>query len=94
MTDFAPDVAQAVLAHMNDDHLEDNLTIVRAHGAPEAIAASMVGVDPDAGTWELIGPEGPIGDLRIEWPDGPISACDEIRREVVALFRASTDSTE
>lgn len=89
MTDFEPDVVQAVLAHMNDDHLEDNLLIVRAFGAPEATAAAMCGVDADAGTWEVVGPEGPMGEVRVPWPAGPISERAEIRREVVALYDAA-----
>jgi len=34
MADFDPSVVQDVVAHMNSDHLDDNLLIVRAHGAP------------------------------------------------------------
>ncbi|HLU63846.1 MAG TPA: DUF2470 domain-containing protein, partial [Protaetiibacter sp.] len=30
MTVFAPEVVEAVLHHMNDDHIDDNLLIVRA----------------------------------------------------------------
>lgn len=86
---FEPAVVDAVLAHMNGDHLEDNLLIVRAHGAPEATAASMSGADGEAGTWTVIGPEGPIGERRIPWPGGPITERAEIRREVVALYDAA-----
>ena len=50
---FDPAVVDAVLAHMNADHLEDNLLIVRAHGVPEATAASMSDADGEAGTWHL-----------------------------------------
>lgn len=89
MPTFEPAVVEAVLAHMNDDHLEDNLLIVRAHGAPEATAASMVGLDSTAGVWEVIGPEGPIDQLRVPWPAGEISERSEIRREVVALYDAA-----
>jgi len=89
MSNFEPSVVQAVVAHMNDDHLEDNLLIVRAHGAPEATAAAMKDIDAEAGTWEVVGPEGPVGELRIPWPDGPISERAEIRREVVTLYDAA-----
>jgi len=89
MTDFDASVVQAVVAHMNGDHLDDNLLIVRAHGAPEAAAAAMKDVDAEAGTWEVMGPEGPLGELRVPWPGGPISERAEIRREVVALYDAA-----
>jgi hypothetical protein len=77
METFPEDTVSAVLAHMNGDHLDDNLVIVRANGAPEA------------GTWTVMGPEGPLGDLRIPWRSGPITERGEIRREVVALYDAA-----
>ncbi|WP_364511666.1 DUF2470 domain-containing protein [Nocardioides sp. LML1-1-1.1] len=86
---FDPEVVDAVLAHMNGDHLDDNLLIVRAAGVPEATAASMSDVDGEAGTWTVIGPEGPLGERRIRWPGGPITERGEIRREVVALYDAA-----
>lgn len=86
---FDPAVVTAVLAHMNDDHLDDNLLIVRAHGTPEATAASMSDADGEAGTWTVIGPEGPLGERRIRWPGGPLIERAEIRREVVALYDAA-----
>jgi len=91
MATFSEDTVSAVLAHMNGDHLDDNLLIVRAHGAPEATAASLSGVDGDAGTWTVMGPEGPIDDVRIPWPSGPITEREEIRREVVALYEAARE---
>ncbi|MFC5730383.1 MULTISPECIES: DUF2470 domain-containing protein [Nocardioides] len=89
MHTFDPDVVDQVLAHMNGDHLDDNLLIVRANGAPQATAASMSDVDGEAGTWTVVGPEGPIGAVRIPWPSGPITQRAEIRREVVALYDAA-----
>lgn len=89
MTSFETAVVDDVLAHMNDDHLDDNLLIVRAHGAPQATAASMIGLDSEAGVWEVIGPEGPMDRLRVPWPAGEISERAEIRREVVALYDAA-----
>lgn len=72
MTDFDASVVQDVVAHMNGDHLDDNLLIVRAQRAPEATAAAMKDVDAQAGTWEVMGPGGPLGELRVPWPGGPI----------------------
>jgi hypothetical protein len=92
MTQFDPAVVAAVVAHMNEDHLEDNLLIVRANGAPQATAASLKDVDGEAGTWEVMGPEGPIDEVRIPWPGGPVSEREEIRREVMALYDAAKRS--
>lgn len=89
MATFEPAVVDAVIAHMNGDHVEDNLLIVQANGAPEATAASMIGLDSAAGVWEVIGPEGPMDQVRVPWPAGEISERAEIRREVVALYDAA-----
>ncbi|GIE96193.1 DUF2470 domain-containing protein [Paractinoplanes rishiriensis] len=51
MTDdpFPPEVVAQIARHMNDDHAEDNLLIVRAlGGAATATAATMSGMDQDA----------------------------------------------
>ncbi|WP_246081726.1 DUF2470 domain-containing protein [Nocardioides litoris] len=89
MTDgFAPEVVEAVLAHMNDDHRDDSLRIVRAFGRPQATAAEMVGLDEHGGVWwvETVDEGGGDGsELRVAWPSGTITDRAAIRREVVAL---------
>lgn len=88
MTVFDPQSVEAVLAHMNDDHRDDNLRIVRAFGRPQATAAEMVGLDQHGGVWWVETPDEAGGDgseLRVAWPAGPIAGRAEIRREVVAL---------
>jgi hypothetical protein len=77
---FPADTVTAVLAHMNRDHLGDNLTIVRAFGQPDAASASMTTLDEFAGYW--ITDSG--AELRIPW-SVEISERAEIRREIVAL---------
>ena len=88
MTGFDPAVVEMVLAHMNDDHTDDNLTIVRAFGRPQATAAEMVGLDAHGGVWWVETTDEAGGDgseLRVAWPAGEITERAEIRREVVAL---------
>ncbi len=82
---FAPDVVDAVLAHMNDDHGDDNLVIARAHGHPGATSARMTGLDGEAAYFVVTDPAGEH-ELRIPWPGGPISERPEIRREVVVIY--------
>ncbi len=92
MTDFDPSVVEAVLAHMNHDHPDDSLRIVRAFGRPTATAAEMVGLDEHGGVWwvEVVDEAGGDGsELRVPWPGGPITDRAEIRREVVALHEAA-----
>lgn len=87
MTDFDADIVAGVLAHMNDDHADDNLLIARAFGDPGAVRARMVGVDGGSGHWVYVTDETPQGEhaLRVEW-SAPISARPEIRREIVTLY--------
>ena len=49
MTDpFPPDVGAQITRHLNDDHAEDNVLIVRGLGGMEAAtAARMSGMDAD-----------------------------------------------
>ncbi|WP_293699055.1 DUF2470 domain-containing protein [uncultured Agrococcus sp.] len=84
---FDAEIVTAVLRHMNGDHTDDNLLITRAFSEnPDAItAATMTGVDGEAGVWEVTR-DGETEELRIPWPGGPISERPEIRREVVVLY--------
>jgi hypothetical protein len=84
MSTFAPDVVTAILAHMNGDHTDDNLLIVRAF----ATSAVMTGFDGSVATWDAtVG--GTTKEVRIAWPAGPITERGEVRREVVALYDAA-----
>lgn len=80
----------AVTKHMNGDHPEDNLLIVRAFGAPGASESTMIGLDSSAGVWRVIDELGER-EVRVEWPGGPISERPEIRREVVVLYNAACE---
>lgn len=85
MSTFSPETVAAVLAHMNDDHAEDSLVIVRAFALRGATAAAMAGLDADGGVWTATVDGAPV-EVRVPWPAGPISERAEIRREVVALY--------
>lgn len=87
---FDANVIAAVTAHMNGDHADDNLLIARAFGRPEATASEMIGLDGAAGLWRVVDAEGEH-ELRVEWPAGPIEERPEIRREVVALYKAACE---
>ncbi len=87
MPSFEPDVVTAVLAHMNGDHLDDNLLIARAFGHPDAAAAMMIGVDDLGGTWTYT-LDGAAHELGVPWSTR-ISQRPEIRREIVVLYDAA-----
>lgn len=80
---------ERVLRHMNHDHLDDNLLIVRAFGRADATAATMTGFDGDGGEWAASTPDADATTLRVPWPGGAISERAEVRREIVALYDAA-----
>lgn len=82
---FGTDIVAAVLHHMNDDHVADNLLIARAFGNRDADAAHMVHVDGLAGHWVYTVGDSPEQSLRVAWSQ-PISERAEIRREIVVLY--------
>ena len=86
---FSDEVVAAVLDHMNDDHTDDSLVIVRGFAEPAATSATMTGLDAEAGEWSA-----DVGDekrqVRIPWL-GPVAERADIRREVVALYDAGLE---
>ena len=85
---FAPSVVDAVLAHMNGDHPDDNVLIVRAFHDDAATDVVMTALDGDGGTWSwTAGGTSRTGD--VAWPAGAITERAEIRREIVALYDAA-----
>src|SRR5690554_4562551 len=92
MSDFPADVVAAVLRHMNDDHNDDSLLIMRAFVNPHAVKALMTKLDGERGYWsfwtaEDANPE----EVAIAWPSGSISERAEIRREIVTLYEQACD---
>lgn len=87
---FDRTIAAAVTAHMNDDHPEDNLLIVRAFGRPGATTARMVDVGVRNGTWVVTDSEGEH-ELTVPWLGGEIAERPQIRRAVVALYRRACE---
>ncbi|MFV0375262.1 DUF2470 domain-containing protein [Microbacterium sp.] len=73
MTDvFDDDVVRAILQHMNDDHRDDNVLIVRAFSPHSDIVASeMIGLDASAGRWRAVASDGASEIIEVPWPGGP-----------------------
>ena len=87
MPTFSDDVVAAVLHHMNDDHTDDSLLIVRAFADPDATTATMTTLDGAGGTWEYE-VAGQTRTATVPWSK-EISERPEIRREVVVLYNAT-----
>ncbi len=83
---FEPDVVDAILRHMNDDHAADALVMVRGLGGqPAALRAYTTSVDGD-GIDFLVETDGGSAVVRLPW-SRPITARHEIRAEVVRLHQ-------
>jgi hypothetical protein len=82
---FPPDVVAAVCRHMDEDHPDDALLIVRAlGGAPDATAARTTGVD---GAGLRFSVDEPSGSREVDVPFARrISTRPEIREQVVGLY--------
>jgi hypothetical protein len=87
---FSPEVVDAVLAHMNDDHRDDNILIVQAFSGREPQAATMSDLDGRGGTWRYTF-EGEQHELHVPWSSGEITERPEIRREIVVLYDAACE---
>lgn len=80
MTRFDDAIVTAVLNHMNDDHSEDNLLIVRAFANADASSAVMADLDMAAGYWDVDGEQ-----VAIAWPI-EVTERPHVRAAVVKLY--------
>lgn len=84
---FTSDEVAAVLHHMNDDHRDDNVLIVRAFSGRDADRATMRDLDERGGTW-LYSAGGEEHELHLPWSE-TLTARPQIRREIVTLYDAA-----
>ncbi|MFG3442451.1 DUF2470 domain-containing protein [Nonomuraea sp. NPDC047897] len=82
---FTADVVEAIKRHMNDDHGDDALVIVRGLGGrPDATRATTSGVDAEAIEFTIDG-----GELvRVPWGE-TLTERPQVRMAVVRLYRES-----
>lgn len=82
---FGPEVVAAITNHMNDDHPDDSLLIVRGLGGqPEATEARMTGLDGLGADFVAV-VAGADADVRIPW-ERELTERREVRVEVVRLY--------
>ncbi len=85
---FPADVVAAISRHMNDDHGADSLLIVRAlGGVPDAISASMTGMDGDGADFDAVVGSGTVP-VRVPWRE-PLTERAQVRPEVVWMYQES-----
>ena len=82
---FTPQVIEAVTAHMNTDHPEDNLLIARSLGGlPEATSATMTGLDHQ-GAHFAAEVDGTSTAFEVPW-SVEVTERVTIRQEVVRMY--------
>jgi len=86
MDAFTPDVVEQIARHMNGDHAEDNLLIVRALGGmPAATAARMSGVDADGMEFAAV-VDGIQVPVRVPFGER-LTERRQVRSEAVRMYR-------
>ena len=83
---FPPEAAEQIARHMNDDHADDNVLIVRAlGGVPTATTARMSGLDADAMEFRAAvdGIEVPV---RVPFSER-LTERRQVRAEAVRMYR-------
>lgn len=90
MSTFSPDVVAAVLHHMNDDHRDDNVVIIRAFAGVEPEGASMADLDEHGGTWHYT-VDGEERELRMPW-SAELTERPQLRREIVMIYRRACET--
>jgi putative heme iron utilization protein len=88
-----PDAYGAV-AHMNADHADANLAIVRQLvGVTDATAARVRDIDRYGTTFYADTPSG-IQFARVAFTEGPLDSPDQVRAAVVALAHAAREKAD
>ncbi|MFD0684302.1 DUF2470 domain-containing protein [Actinomadura fibrosa] len=82
---FTAGVVAAITRHMNEDHAEDTVFIVRALGGrPDAATAAMTGMDADGADFTAEVDGRPVA-VRIPW-SRRLTERAEVRAEVVRMY--------
>lgn len=85
------EVIDAVAAHMNRDHADDNVVICQIVGdVPDAVAATMVGMDHAGLDFDVTTPEG-VTRARVAF-SAPVTERGQIRAEVARIYQDAVES--
>ena len=85
---FSDEVVAAVTRHMNEDHAEDSLLIVRhLGGQPDATSAAMTGLDAEQAVFTARVGGREVG-VVIAWSER-LTERRQVRAEVVTMYEAA-----
>jgi putative heme iron utilization protein len=89
---FDSRVLDAIVEHMNAEHRDDSLTIVRALGGrPSATAATLARLDPTGVVFDVQLADGATDTVVVAWQNVPAERAD-VRHELVRMTEESQDS--
>jgi len=93
MTDpFAPDVVAAVLRHMNEDHAEDSLQIVRTLGGqPAATSVRLADISPIGATFVGTTAAGAPYEVLMAW-SAEVTERPQFRHEFARMYHEAAAS--
>ena len=81
-TPFTPDVVEAICRHMNEDHPDDCVRMVRGLAGVDADRVTMTGLDADAAFFRVEEPR--VADVSLPW-SGRLTERGQVRVEVVRM---------
>lgn len=85
MSEFAPEIVEAITGYMNANQSESNLVIVQTLGdVPEATAAKLTGFDSEAAIFMATVVEGEI-EVRVNW-SYEVTTRDQVREQLFAML--------
>ncbi len=90
MAELPEDVVDGILAHMNADHAEAGLAIVRVNFAANAVSAEMIGVETGRGLWRAVYSDDSSRIVEVPW-GAPVETAEDVRRIVVAMAEAAEE---
>jgi hypothetical protein len=85
VSDFAPEIVDAISGYMNANQAESNLVIVQTLGeTPEATAAKLVGFDSEAAFFMATVIEGEL-EVRVAW-SYEVTTRDQVREQLFSML--------
>ncbi|GAB3832968.1 DUF2470 domain-containing protein [Kribbella italica] len=89
---FTPEIVSAVLRHMNEDHADDSLQIVRALGGhPDAVSVQLATIDPAGAVFAVTVETGGVVRVQLPWSEQIVER-PQFRHEFARMQREAAEA--
>ncbi|MGC4944508.1 DUF2470 domain-containing protein [Kribbella sp. DT2] len=89
---FTPEIVAAVLRHMNEDHADDSLQIVRALGGhPDAVSVQLATIDPAGAVFAVTVVAGGVVRVQLPWSEQIVER-PQFRHEFARMHREASSA--